>query len=58
METKQKYSTPAIWVVKLTTEGIICDSSNQVMIWSLLAPSSIGTAEEMSRSDYGSANEI
>ena len=57
MEAKKKYSAPALKAVAVSSEGIICDS-NHVMIWSLSTPSSLSTAEEWSRADYGSANEI
>ena len=59
METKNRktYEAPEAVVVRVQSEGLICDSGNHVM-WLLTDPDKISTDAGWSRGDYGGANEI
>ena len=59
METmlKEQYEAPAMQVVEVKMEGVICGSDVQTMMFTL-SGEILSSEEEWSRSDYGSSVEF
>lgn len=58
---KKEYKAPETMEMRVNPEGVICQSANSVMIWSLTDPYSITSnaeAAEWDRGSYGAADEL